>query len=88
MEFSTATWPLGTPGHSWINVACSITGIGHKSLLFSSKVIAASAVDLLTEPGLLEEAWVEQRRRTSGRKYRSPLPSEAKPPLDMWGKNG
>ena len=86
MEFYTATWPLGTPGHSWINVACSVEGVGHKSLIFASKVIAASAIDLLTKPKLLEEAWAEQTKRMLGRKYQSPLPSGAKPPLGMWGK--
>ncbi|MFA5869979.1 MAG: amidohydrolase [Candidatus Bathyarchaeia archaeon] len=87
MEFYTATWPLGTPGHSWMNVAASGTGIGHRSLIFASKVIAASLIDLLTEPGLLRKAWEEQNRRTMGKTYRSPLPADAKPPLTMWGKS-
>ncbi len=86
MEFSTATWPLGTPGHSWMNVAASGTGIGHKSLIFASKVIAASALDLLTKPELLKKAKEEQTKRTMGKTYRSPLPVDAKPPLGMWGK--
>lgn len=86
MEFSTATWPLGTPGHSWMNVAASGTGIGHKSLIFASKIIAASVVDMLTKPELLKEAWEEQNRRTLGKTYKSPLPVDAKPPLEMWGK--
>jgi len=86
MEFYTTTWPLGTPGHSWMNVAASAVGIGHKSLVFASKVIAASVIDLLTKPELLKRAWEEQNRRTLGKTYRSPLPPEAKPPLDMWGK--
>jgi len=88
MEFYTATWPLGTPGHSWMNVAASGTGIGHKSLIFASKVIAASLVDLMTDPALLKKAWEEQNRRTLGKTYRSPLPADAKPPLGMWGKKG
>jgi aminobenzoyl-glutamate utilization protein B len=86
MEFSTATWPLGTPGHSWMNVAASGTGIGRRSLIFASKVMAASAVDLLTKPELLKRAQEEQARRMMGKTYRSPLPADAKPPLDMWGK--
>jgi aminobenzoyl-glutamate utilization protein B len=86
MEFSTATWPLGIPGHSWMNVAASGTGIGHKSLIFASKIIAASVVDLLTKPELLKEAWEEQNRRSLGKIYKSPLPVDAKPPLEMWGK--
>jgi aminobenzoyl-glutamate utilization protein B len=86
MEFGTATWPLGTPGHSWMNVAASGTGIGHKSLIFASKVIATSALDLMTKPELLAKAKEEQKRRTMGKTYKSPLPADAKPPLGMWGK--
>ncbi len=86
MEFSTATWPLGTPGHSWMNVAASGTGIGHKSLIFAAKVIAASALDLLTKPEIVKMAWEEQLGRTRGKTYRSPLPPDAKPPLGMWGR--
>jgi aminobenzoyl-glutamate utilization protein B len=86
MEFSTATWPLGTPGHSWMNVAASGTGIGRRSLIFASKVMTASAVDLLTKPELLKRAQEEQVRRMMGKTYRSPLPADAKPPLGMWGK--
>ena len=88
VEFYTTTWPLGTPGHSWMNVAASCTGIGHKSLIFASKVIAASALDILVKPELLKEAWEEQSRRTIGKTYRSPLPPDAKPPLGMWGNKG
>jgi aminobenzoyl-glutamate utilization protein B len=86
MEFSTATWPLGTPGHSWMNVAASGTGIGHKSLIFASKVIAASAIDLLMQPELLKKAKEELTRRTMGKTYKCPLPADAMPPLEMWGK--
>ncbi len=86
MEFGTSTWVLGTPGHHWMNVAQGRTGLGHKSLIFASKVMAASAIDLLTRPELLERAWEEHRDRTKGREYRSPLPEGAKPPLDMWEK--
>ena len=86
MEFSTTTWVLGTPGHHWMNVAQAGTGVGHKSLIFASKVIAASVLDLLTKPALLEKAWDEHRERTRGKKYVSPLPPDAKPPLNMWEK--
>jgi aminobenzoyl-glutamate utilization protein B len=86
MEFYTSTWPIGTPGHSWMNVAASGTGIGHKSLLFAAKVIATSSIDLLTKPELLKKAKEEQAKRTMGKMYKSPLPKDAKPPLEMWGK--
>jgi len=86
MEFSTATWPLGTPGHSWMNVAASAHSIGHKSLIFASKVIASAGLDLLTDPELRERAWEEHRKRTMGMEYKTPIPEGMEPPLDMWGK--
>lgn len=84
LEFSTAAWVLGTPGHSWQAVAQSASGIGHEALIFASKVLASSVVDLLTRPELLERAKEEHRRRLAGRAYRSPLPPGHKPPLDAW----
>jgi len=86
MEFGTTTYVLGTPGHSWQNVAMSGMSIGHKSLIFASKVIAASAIDLLTKPDLLKAAKDELDKRLMGRTYKSPVPPEAKPPLDQWAK--
>jgi aminobenzoyl-glutamate utilization protein B len=86
MEFSTATWPLGTPGHSWMNVAASAHSIGHKSLIFASKVIASTGLDLLTDAELREKAWEEHRKRTMGLEYKTPIPEGMEPPLDMWGR--
>lgn len=83
MEFGTATFVLGTPGHSWQNVAQSGMGIGHKSLLFAGKTIALSIIDLLTKPELRKKARDELNERLAGRTYRSPVPLEVKPPLDF-----
>jgi len=86
MEFGTATFVLGTPGHSWQNTAQSGMSIGHKSLLFAAKTISASVIDLLTKPELLKKAKDEFEQRLAGRVYKSPLPPEVKPPLDLWSK--
>jgi aminobenzoyl-glutamate utilization protein B len=86
VEFYTATWALGTPGHSWQNVAQSRVGLGHKSLIFSAKVMAGTAIDLLTGQKLLKKASEEHRRRLGDRKYKSPISAEHKPPLDVWNK--
>jgi aminobenzoyl-glutamate utilization protein B len=80
MEFNTATNVLGAPGHSWQNTACSGTGIGHKSLIFASKTMAGSVLDLLTNPNLLIDAKGEHRRRLRGREYKRD--STIEPPLD------
>jgi len=87
VEFSTATWVLGTPGHSWQAVAQSGVGLGHKSLIFAAKVMAATAIDLMTDDDLLNEAKEEFKQRLRGRKYKSPIPPEMKPPLDVWEKS-
>ena len=86
VEFYTATWVLGTPGHSWQNVAQSKVGLGHKSLIFSAKVMAGTAIDLLTGQKLLRKASEEHQRRLGDRKYKSPISADHKPPLDVWNK--
>jgi len=83
VEFSTATSPLGTPGHSWQKVACSKVGIGHKSLIFAAKTIACTSIDLLTKPEVLTKVREEFAESTRGFNYKSPLPEGLKPPLDI-----
>jgi aminobenzoyl-glutamate utilization protein B len=83
IEFSTATYPLGSPGHSWQNVACSRMGIGHKSLVFASKVVAATALDLMIMPDALAKIRREFEESTKRLKYVSPLPGGLKPPLNQ-----
>ena len=84
MEFSTTTVVLGTPGHSWTTVATSGMSIGHKSLLFAAKTMAGAALELMTDRDLLKKAQDELKERLAGGKYTSPLPPDAKPPLDQW----
>jgi aminobenzoyl-glutamate utilization protein B len=86
MEFSTATYTLGIPGHSWQNVAFSGMSIGHKSLFYASKIIATTAIDLILKPELRKEAWEELSQRKAGRTYKSPIPIDLDPPLNQWKK--
>jgi aminobenzoyl-glutamate utilization protein B len=86
VEFGTASGVLGTPGHSWQDVAESGVGLGHKSLIFAAKVMAATAIDLLTKDDILNKAREEHRQRIGDKKYRSPIPPDQKPPLDVWEK--
>jgi len=86
VEFGTAAGVLGTPGHSWQDVAQSGVGLGHKSLIFAAKVMAATAIDLLTKEDALHKAREEHRQRIGNKKYRAPIPPDHKPPLDVWKK--
>jgi aminobenzoyl-glutamate utilization protein B len=83
MEFYTATEVLGVPGHSWQSVALNGMSIGHKSLIFAAKVLATSALDLLTNPELMRSVHEEFEKRKAERTYKSPIPDEVKPPLDV-----
>ena len=58
-QFNTATWPSGSPGHSWQNVAVGKSGIAHKGMLLAAKVLAAACADLMEQPELLNEAKAE-----------------------------
>ena len=83
VEFSTACFVVGAPGHSWQHTAVSGTSVGVKSSLFAAKVMAASVVDLLTQPELLAEARSDWQQRMEGLTYKSPLPADLVPPLDQ-----
>ena len=58
-QIHVAAWPNGCPGHSWQNVSCDRTEIGHKAAIHAGKVIAATAIDLIEDTSLLDEARAE-----------------------------
>jgi aminobenzoyl-glutamate utilization protein B len=90
MEFVTSCNVLGAPGHDWRFTAVSGMSIGHKSLVFAAKTMAASALDLFTKPELIKRAWEEQEERIGGKKYICPIPEGIDPPLaiaeEAWQK--
>jgi len=57
--------------------------IGHKSLIFATKTMAGSAVELVTKPDLLKKVKDEHAKRMKGRKYVCPIPDDVKPPLEL-----
>jgi aminobenzoyl-glutamate utilization protein B len=83
MEFSTATATLEAAGHDWQWTACMGMSIGHKSLIFATKVMAGSAVELITKPDLLKKIKAEHAEKMTGRKYICPIPKDIKPPLEI-----
>ncbi len=81
MEFGTACNILGAPGHSWQFVAASGSSIGHKSLIFAAKTMAGAALDLITQPELIQRAKEEHKRRLGKNTY---IPdTERRPPLEL-----
>ncbi|MGY5856438.1 MAG: amidohydrolase [Candidatus Thorarchaeota archaeon] len=83
MEFQTATVTLAAAGHDWQFTACCGMGIGHKSLIFATKVMTGSVVELLTNPDLLKKIKDEHAERMTSKRYICPIPKDVKPPLDI-----
>jgi aminobenzoyl-glutamate utilization protein B len=83
IEFSTTCRMLGTPSHSWQSAAQYGMSIGHKGLIFSTKVHVATALELLNKPKLLQRVKKNWHENLRGRKYKSPIPLDLKPPLDQ-----
>jgi aminobenzoyl-glutamate utilization protein B len=71
----------GAVGHHWSTVTCNYGSAAWKGLNTGAKVIATTAVDLLTNPSLLDKVKKEFEEQSRQHPYRSFLPEGAKPPL-------
>jgi aminobenzoyl-glutamate utilization protein B len=73
----------GTIGHHWSSVACNYGTTAWKGLNAGAKAMAASAIDLLTRPEELKKLRDEFEAYAKTHPYKSFLPLDAKPPLDL-----
>ena len=77
-----------TPGlvrHSTIEAAgvALATSIAHKGALTGAKVMAASIVECLTNPGVVTQAGRTFKEELGGTEYVPLLPHDQKPPVDL-----
>jgi aminobenzoyl-glutamate utilization protein B len=86
-QFGTACGVLGQPGHSWQVTACSGMSIGHKGMVYATKVMALAGLDLMTDPAALAAARAEFAAATKDAPYQTPLPDGVEPPLDQLPKH-
>ena len=77
-QINAASFVSKAPGHSWQNVSCGHTSIGHKSVITAGKVLAATAMDLYEKPEILKAAREEFEKKTAGGYY-CPVPADAVP---------
>jgi aminobenzoyl-glutamate utilization protein B len=83
---ATVSFPGQVPGaigHHWSAVACTYGTTTWKGLNAGAKVIAASALDLLTKPAELKKIRDEFEAYIKTYPYKSFLPADAQPPLDI-----
>ncbi|MCF8339846.1 MAG: amidohydrolase [Chitinophagaceae bacterium] len=76
-----ATWVPGTSAHSWQAVATNGMSIGFKAMINAAKTIAMTALDLYTNPALIEAAKADWLKRKGDFQYKT-LVGDRKPPLD------
>ena len=77
-QIEVACWPSEVAGHSWQIVSCGKSSFAHKGLLCAGKVLAATAIDLLEQPALLDAARAEFQKRAAGG-YVCPIEPDAIP---------
>jgi aminobenzoyl-glutamate utilization protein B len=83
---ATLNFPGGVPGsigHHWSTVASNYGTAAWKGLNAGAKVMAATALDLLTKPKLLDEIRKEFAEYSEDHPYKSFLPEGAMPPLEL-----
>ena len=73
----------GSISHHWSSVACNYGSTAWKGLNAGAKVMAASAVDLLTKPKELKKLRDEFEAYSKDHPYKPFLPDDAQPPLDL-----
>lgn len=75
----TASQVIGSANHSWQQVVCSGMSIGHKGMLCAGQTIAMTALDILTDATLLEDAKKEYNDMLKLYPYVNPLPADLLP---------
>ncbi|MET0299883.1 MAG: amidohydrolase [Flavitalea sp.] len=74
----------GTPGHNWADAIAMATPVAHKGVIAGSKVVAATLIDMLTNPAIIKDAWEFHRNvQTKDIKYKSFVEATDKPAIHL-----
>lgn len=79
ISLGATTAPIATPWHSWAVVACGGMSIGHKGMLFASKSLGMTMVDLFENASLREEMKKEFLKRKGSEVYKANVPDGPPP---------
>ena len=69
-------FPKDIPFHGWGISAVSGSSIGHKGMIFCAKTLAATAIDILSKPEMLQRIKKEHKNRTKNHQYQCLLPDD------------
>jgi len=84
----TTAAPIDVPWHSWCVVASSGMSIGHKGMIYSSKALAMTMIDMYLKPSIIEDLNREFNMKIGSFQYQTKLPSGPSPiPLKQDNNN-
>jgi aminobenzoyl-glutamate utilization protein B len=81
IQARVATHAIGTPGHSWQITAQGKAPAAHKGMVHAAKIMAGTAIDVMTDETLMARAKKDHQERVGKTPYVSPLPADVKPLL-------
>lgn len=81
IDLDVANWPIDVPAHSWASTAASGTSAGVAAMHVAAKVLACAALDVLSDPQLVEAARAELAKSVEKRPYVSPVGPDDVPAL-------
>ena len=79
INLSVTTAPKDTPWHSWAVVACSGMSIGHKGMIYASKAMSMTMLDLFENPKLIENVKAEFIKQKGPHQYEAMI--DGPPPV-------
>ncbi len=77
--FLAATFVPGVAAHTWQAAASAGGSIGQQGMMVAAKALALTAVDLFTQPKLVQDAKSDFAKQMAGKQYTSLIPAGAKP---------
>lgn len=80
INLRVTTAPKDTPWHSWAVVACGGMSIGHKGMIYSSKAMSMTMLDLFENPDLVKKVKAEYKHRKGSEVYKAIIP-KGPPPI-------
>lgn len=80
MHVSITTAPRDAPWHAWPVVATGGMSIGHKGMLYASKVLATTMVDLFSDANMRQAIRAEFDSKVKGQAYKPYIP-DGPPPV-------
>jgi aminobenzoyl-glutamate utilization protein B len=79
-QIAAACYAIGTPNHSWQNVAQGKSPVAMKGMEFAGKVIGQTAIDILTDKDLFEK--IRKNFEKNKEEYKSPI-KYGNDPIDL-----